>query len=119
MTEPRGWTVTEEWLRAHGTGGIAWNAAQLRAVGVAWPPRKGWIGRLVGTMIPLSAKNDFESFRYTEGQRILKRAEWEESRRHIPASEQASLDAPGRCVKCGEDAPKRFDGLCAFCYSRV
>ncbi len=29
-----------------------------------------------------------------------------------------NLDLAGRCVKCLEEAPKRFDGLCAFCYTR-
>lgn len=29
-----------------------WNAKQLALLGVAWPPKKGWIWKIAGTEIP-------------------------------------------------------------------
>lgn len=28
--------------------GFCYNAYQLRLLGIGWPPRKGWVGRLIG-----------------------------------------------------------------------
>lgn len=43
--------VTAKWIHKHKTKNGAWTRAQLAAVGVAWPPPKGWIGRVIGNDI--------------------------------------------------------------------
>mgnify|MGYP001606919754 CR=1 FL=1 len=138
MSLPTEWVITSEWLHVHASvGGVGWNAAQLRVLGVAWPPRKGWLSRLVGTKISREVKAEFERLRYTDEQRVAQRKAWKEQRKYVPKSEREkppvaseplvvvqsehplypdSLDRAGRCVKCGEDAPRRFDALCASCY---
>lgn len=50
--------VTEAWVRAYGTSGIGWSAAQLRALGVA--PQRGWLRRIVGTRIAVVRAQEFQ-----------------------------------------------------------
>lgn len=45
--------VDRTWIKAHKTPGGGWTKAQLRALGVSWPPQKGWLSRIVGQ--PLTA----------------------------------------------------------------
>lgn len=44
--------VTEELIHQGKSGPGGWCAAQLRLIGVKWPPQAGWIGR--------TAKRDIE-----------------------------------------------------------
>jgi hypothetical protein len=32
--------------------GVGWNREQLAALGIAWPPMKGWLSRLIGRRVP-------------------------------------------------------------------
>lgn len=43
--------LTEEMILAGQTGNGGWNRAQLAALGIDWPPHKGWKRRLIGTEI--------------------------------------------------------------------
>jgi hypothetical protein len=40
--------VDRAWIMAHKTPGGGWTKAQLRSLGVSWPPPKGWLSRIVG-----------------------------------------------------------------------
>lgn len=56
-------TITDKWIwryRVSDVGG--WKAAQLRHIGVYWPPPKGWRKKARGRVISLDAKKGFESF---------------------------------------------------------
>lgn len=44
----------EDVLMAMSSNG-GWSAAQLKLVGVEWPPEKGWKSRVVGVEFDLSA----------------------------------------------------------------
>ena len=52
--------ITETWIREFQSGNGGWTRDQLDAVGVAWPPREGWIGRLVGKEITDEQRERFE-----------------------------------------------------------
>ena len=43
--------VTEEWLRSNMNGGIGITRKQLVALGVQWPPKKGWLKNILGKEI--------------------------------------------------------------------
>ena len=53
-------TVTREWIFANTTDRGAWTREQLKAIGVDWPPRAGWIDRCEGLCITDDAKRSFE-----------------------------------------------------------
>ena len=40
--------LTDEIIRTAGTSKIGFNWHQLRLLGVAWPPKHGWIQKLIG-----------------------------------------------------------------------
>lgn len=40
--------ISREFIMEHRTDRGAWTKAQLSAIGVKWPPEKGWINRVVG-----------------------------------------------------------------------
>ena len=40
--------ITAQWIHAHKTVNGAWTRRQLAAIGVEWPPERGWIGRVIG-----------------------------------------------------------------------
>lgn len=44
--------LTHQIIHSAGTAGIGFNYQQLRILGVKWPPRKGWLSKLIGTEIP-------------------------------------------------------------------
>ena len=52
--------VTSEWVHENATRRGGWTADQLAVLGVAWPPAKGWLSRLVGTTITCHRKRQFE-----------------------------------------------------------
>lgn len=51
--------VTDEWLTRWMTPGGSYTKAQLRLIGVEWPPAKGWKGKVIGAYISGSAAADF------------------------------------------------------------
>ena len=53
--------ITDTWIATHGTGANSWTAAQLRCLGVPWPPPQGWRRRLIGTSITDEQARGFEA----------------------------------------------------------
>lgn len=53
-------TITEHWLREFKTSKGAWNKMQLQAIGINFPPQKGWMNSVVGTEITHAQKTAFE-----------------------------------------------------------
>ena len=52
--------VTREWIDRFKTGRGGWTRKQLAAIGVEWPPPKGWKHRAEGTEIDEKARAIFE-----------------------------------------------------------
>jgi hypothetical protein len=52
--------VTEEWVRRYQNGNGGWTRDQLEALGIGWPPREGWIRRVVGIEISDESRERFE-----------------------------------------------------------
>ena len=52
--------MTWGWLHRYSTPGGGWTAKQLRAIGVDWPPRRGWLRLSVGKTISVGQKAAFE-----------------------------------------------------------
>lgn len=52
--------ITESWLRDNMNGGIGVTAKQLRALGLSWPPQKGWLKGILGKEITEKQKTAFE-----------------------------------------------------------
>jgi len=63
--------ITRVWIDEHKTAGGAWKAKQLSAIGVHWPPARGWPERVEGVTISQPARLIFESF---AGKRITNKA---------------------------------------------
>lgn len=55
-------TVSKAWIHDNKTTGGSWNAKQLKCLGIAWQPPKGWIKRVVGQEISIETKEAFESY---------------------------------------------------------
>jgi len=53
--------VTREWLMWFATPNGGWNAQHMIALGVTWPPPKGWISGRVGKPISQSMAAAFEA----------------------------------------------------------
>lgn len=49
--EPEQITLTYQLLHSAGTEGIGFNYHQLKLLGVPWPPKRGWLTRLIGTQV--------------------------------------------------------------------
>ena len=54
--------ITEEWLRANTNFGAV-NAKQLKAIGLSWPPKNGWLQNMVGKVISIEEKLKFERYK--------------------------------------------------------
>lgn len=52
--------VTEQWVRQHQSGNGGWTRDQLEVLGVSWPPREGWIRRVIGMEISDENRERFE-----------------------------------------------------------
>ena len=53
--------ITRTYIIEHRTENGAWTRPQIEALGVDWPPRGGWIDRVVGDFISKSNQKLFES----------------------------------------------------------
>ncbi len=62
--------ITREWLVANRTLNGGWSRAQLRIIGVAWPPRKGWIEKVAGRELPKRLVLAFIAEMWTENRKI-------------------------------------------------
>jgi len=54
------YTVSEAWIHRFKTLRGGWTQKQLAALGVSWPPVKGWIRRVVGRQIHDTQRRAFE-----------------------------------------------------------
>jgi hypothetical protein len=52
--------ITKDWIFAYRTAAGGWTSAQLQAIGLGFPPRKGWVDRSVGILISDRARYNFE-----------------------------------------------------------
>jgi len=60
--EINGVMITRQFIQANKTRGGSWMRAQLSVIGVAWPPRNGWIDRVCGNVITHKQAQVFMSF---------------------------------------------------------
>jgi len=60
--EINGVMITRQFIQANKTRGGSWMRAQLNVIGVAWPPRNGWIDRVCGNVITHKQAQVFMSF---------------------------------------------------------
>jgi hypothetical protein len=51
--------ITAEWIHKHKTPRGGWTRKQLQAIGVNWPPEKGWIERCRGREISDQQRQTF------------------------------------------------------------
>ena len=52
--------LTRSYIKSHRTKRGAWTRVQIEALGLTWPPRKGWIKKIVGQEITEENKLKFE-----------------------------------------------------------
>ncbi|MDB4302177.1 hypothetical protein N9924_01280 [bacterium] len=45
--------ITKEFIESNKTPGGGWNRKQIEAIGLEWPPRKGWKKSVIGRCISL------------------------------------------------------------------
>jgi hypothetical protein len=55
--------ITRELIFSGRSDAGGWNRKQLEVLGIAWPPRHGWIDRLCGREISDSAAAEFLSLK--------------------------------------------------------
>ena len=60
IVETAMFTITEAWLIEHQSKTSAWTADQLAAIGIEWPPPRGWKHRVIGKPIIDQQKTRFE-----------------------------------------------------------
>lgn len=100
---PPAFVITEVWLRRYSTKGLAWTVKQKRLLGLKANPRKGWIGRVVGTTIPMATARAFEAAAPTGKPRKVWLAPDTPRvpvlRRHGVLDDAAALDADYRRAK--------------------
>jgi len=53
--------VTKDWINKHKTKKGAWTKAQINALGLYWPPTKGWADDLENSYIPTENARLFEA----------------------------------------------------------
>ena len=53
--------VSAKWIHAHHTSRGAWTRRQLAAIGVSWPPARGWMWRAEGMEITEAQRQTFEA----------------------------------------------------------
>lgn len=53
--------VTKKWLTDNKTKSGSWTKPQIMALDIKWPPTKGWMGRVSGTVISKATADLFES----------------------------------------------------------
>lgn len=57
----KGMKLTRTYIMKHRTDKGAWTKPQIEALGIDWPPRKGWINRVINREIDADAQKVFES----------------------------------------------------------
>ena len=78
--------ITREYIYRHKTDKGAWTRVQIMALGVSWPPSKGWINSVIGCELDEAGQEAFES------QALAK------PNRAIAISDQLITSAPTRAL---------------------
>ena len=52
--------ITKQYINSHRTPRGAFTKAQVEALGIKWPPRAGWINRVIGEVISTEQAKKFE-----------------------------------------------------------
>jgi hypothetical protein len=55
--------ITKEWLNKHRSKSGGYTKKQLNAIGVSWPPVKGWVDKVIGNEIDEDNRRIFEGRR--------------------------------------------------------
>lgn len=64
--------VTSEYLNKNKTAKGGWSKKQLGALGITWPPTKGWKRKVIGSVITAEKARDFEGVTKSKDQIINK-----------------------------------------------
>ena len=54
-------TITKAFIHKYKTGAGGWKKTQLSAIGVSWPPPKGWINYSIGKRITANEMKIFKN----------------------------------------------------------
>ncbi len=52
--------VTKDWINANRTEKKSFTRKQIQALGLKWPPEKGWINKICGSLVPMEDAEAFE-----------------------------------------------------------
>lgn len=88
--------ITEAWLKEHAVYsgmGHTWTRAQIESLGIAYPPKRGWVGRLCGVEISDDMANRFIESKNVLTKYTLKRHR-KEARRARERLEQPGPEKP-------------------------
>jgi len=96
--------ITKSYIMKHRTDKGAWTQPQLEALGIDWPPRKGWIDRACGKELSNANQIQFESrigikqvrknkkkIHYSDGSFEARKAEALENHRAITDLDRESI----------------------------
>ena len=61
MSNEQAFKVTKDWINANRTEKHSFTRKQIQALGVKWPPTKGWINEACDSLITVDQKSRFES----------------------------------------------------------
>ena len=56
--------ITNEYLLEHTTKMGAYTSSQMTALGLTWPPKRGWKNKLIGTYLTFDQASIFEKAEY-------------------------------------------------------
>lgn len=68
--------ITAEWIQDYATRKGGWTQEQLRILGVSWPPKSGWLDKLVGQELSNEKAQQFQQLSPRGVQRIQLVAQW-------------------------------------------
>lgn len=54
-------TIARDWILAHRTANGGWTQKRLAAIGVRWPPQRGWLELVRGKEIAPEQQQRFEA----------------------------------------------------------
>jgi len=63
--------ITKDYINKHKTDKGAWTRVQIMALGVSWPPSKGWINSVIGNDLNEAGQEAFESKAFAKHNRII------------------------------------------------
>jgi len=84
--------ITDEWLHQHcsNPARTSWTAAQLKLIGVSWPPVGGWKGDVLGMLITSEVAGAFARAATEYRPQTLKRRRKRERREQAMRERQRS-----------------------------